>query len=127
MGRKKKVLAYADKSGAVCCLMQRYGKDIVEAGPDLNVLPPFYRTSQLIAKMQCTSKTFAVLLIQLLMETRDVDERLNLARDSHRALDDLLHRHIHELLDLVRNLHRHVHVLVDDLRDVDRPLHRLDL
>ena len=53
--------------------------------------------------------------------------RRNLARDSHRALDDLLHRHIHELLDLVRNLHRHVHVLVDDLRDVDRPLHRLDL
>lgn len=58
---EKKVLAYADKSGAVCCLMQRYGKDIVEAGPDLNVLPPFYRISQLIAKMQCTSKTSAVL------------------------------------------------------------------
>merc|ERR1719333_508342 len=58
---------------------------------------------------------------------RDIDERLNLARDRHGTLDDLLHRHVHELLHLVRHLHRHVNVLVDDLRDVDRALHRLDL
>ena len=56
-------------------------------------------------------------------ENSSQTSRRKLARDRHRALDDLLHRHTHELLDLVRNLHRHVHVLVDDLRDVDRPLH----
>lgn len=36
------------------CLMQRYGKDIKEASPGLNFMPPFYRISHVVTRQACT-------------------------------------------------------------------------